>query len=418
MLAIGSRGDVQPLVALGLGLHADGHNVLIATHSEFEDLVYESGLDFFLIQANSRELMASEVGQAAMESGSNPLRSFQQFARMVSVGIQRGGRSSLAACRGADLIIYSGVGSYLAMPIAESLKLPAVGAILQPLHRTHAFPSFTFPIQQNMGGFLNMLTYITADAMLWLPYLSAVNQFRKEQLNLPTIPRRVNYTTQWQNNNPVLYGFSPEVVPKPQDWGDHVIITGYWFLDRKTDWQPSSELLDFLADGSPPVYIGFGSMSSRKPKETTELVLKVLSQTGQRGLLSTGWGGLSEVDLPVNVFSIQNIPHDWLFPQMAAVVHHGGAGTTAAGLRVGVPSVIIPFFMDQYFWGQRVADLGVGPQPIPRKKLSVERLANAITKATTDKEMQIRAKEVGEIVKTEDGVTKAVEAVKNIYSAH
>ncbi len=187
---------------------------------------------------------------------------------------------------------------------------------------------------------------------------------------MPQIPIWVNEIRHWLRRSPVIYGFSPSVVQKPPDWGDHVEITGYWFLDRQPGWQPPADLADFLAAGAPPVYIGFGSMSTRKPQETTELVLRALSRDRQRGLLLTGWGGLSEIDLPDYVFKIEFAPHDWLFPQMAAVVHHGGAGTTAAGLRAGIPTIIVPHFIDQPFWGQRVADLGAGPQPIPRRQLT------------------------------------------------
>jgi UDP:flavonoid glycosyltransferase YjiC (YdhE family) len=309
------------------------------------------------------------------------------------------------------VILYSPVGIYIGVHIAEKLQVPTVGAMLQPFHRTRAFPSFAFPAQRQLGGLLNLVTYIPADALFWVPYRSAVNQFRREQLDLPPIPRRVNYARQWQRHSPVIYAFSPSVVPKPRDWGDHVEVTGYWFLDRESGWQPPPGLARFLAAGPPPVYVGFGSMSTRSPQETTELVLRALSQTGQRALLSSGWGGLSELDLPENVFQVEAVPHDWLFPQMAAVVHHGGAGTTAAGLRAGVPSLIVPFFMDQHFWGRRVAELGAGPPPIPRKQLSVERLAEGITVAVTDEKMRRRAAELGGIIRAEDGVARAVEAI-------
>jgi len=285
--------------------------------------------------------------------------------------------------------------------------------MLQPLHPTRAFPSYASPTQRNLGGFLNRFTYLASDTMFWFPYRSAVNRFRQEQMNLPQIPIWVNEIRQWQRRCPVIYGFSPSVVQKPPDWGDHVEVTGYWFLDRQPGWQPPADLADFLAAGSPPVYIGFGSMSTRKPQETTELVLRALSRDRQRGLLLTGWGGLSEIDLPDYVFKIESAPHDWLFPQMAAVVHHGGAGTTAAGLRAGIPTIIVPHFIDQPFWGQRVADLGAGPQPIPRKQLTAERLADAINIAVTDEKMRRRAADLGEIIRAEDGVARAVEVINS-----
>jgi sterol 3beta-glucosyltransferase len=200
------------------------------------------------------------------------------------------------------------------------------------------------------------------------------------------------------------------VLPKPPEWGDWIHITGYWFLDHPPEWRPSAGLVDFLRSGPPPVYVGFGSMNNRNPEEVTGLALKALARARQRGLLLTGWGGLSQSDLPDDVFKIETIPHDWLFPQMAAVVHHGGIGTLAAGLRAGVPSIVVPYFSDQPFWGQRVAALGVGPPPIPRQSLTAGHLAAAIQLAVGDPGIRARAAALGEKIRAENGVARAVEA--------
>jgi UDP:flavonoid glycosyltransferase YjiC (YdhE family) len=272
------------------------------------------------------------------------------------------------------------------------------------------------PIQRNLGGPLNRLTHVVFDTVLWLPVRRVVNKWRKEQLRLP--PLGTNYPRQYrQQQAPILYGFSPHVVPKPADWGDHVQVTGYWFLGSATDWQPPPKLVDFLEAGRPPIYVGFGSMNTRDPEETADVILQALTLTKQRGVLLTEWDGLSTFDSSDNVFVIRSVPFDWLFPRMAAVVHHGGAGTTAAGLRAGVPSVVVPFFMDQPFWGQRVADLGVGPRPIPIKRLSVERLAAGITTAITDQEVQKRAGVLGKRICAEDGVSRAVEVIDRYLSS-
>jgi sterol 3beta-glucosyltransferase len=191
-------------------------------------------------------------------------------------------------------------------------------------------------------------------------------------------------------------------------------VTGYWFLDPAEDWMPAPALVDFLAAGPPPVYVGFGSMSSRKPEETTALILGALARTGQRGIIHAGWGGMQRADLPDSVLMIDGVPFSWLFPRVAVVVHHGGAGTTSAGLRAGVPAVVVPFFGDQPYWGQRVADLGVGPAPIPRKKLTAERLAQAIQVAVTDHAMRQRAAELGTKIRAEDGVACAVAVVEQM----
>ena len=176
--------------------------------------------------------------------------------------------------------------------------------------------------------------------------------------------------------------------------------------------------MEFLQGGSPPVYVGFGSMSNRKPEETADLVLQALARTQQRAIILSGWSGLHKADLPGSVFMLDSIPFSWLFPRVAAIVHHGGAGTTAAGLRAGVPSVVIPFFGDQPFWGQRIAELGVGPAPIPRRKLTVERLAQAIQKAVTDQAMRQRAANLGSKIQAEDGIARAVAVVQHISNTN
>jgi sterol 3beta-glucosyltransferase len=201
-------------------------------------------------------------------------------------------------------------------------------------------------------------------------------------------------------------------LPQPSDWQHNNHVTGYWFLDDKTAWQPSARLLDFLAAGPAPVYVGFGSMQTRNPGQMMETVLKALQISGQRGILLTGGGGLSHNDshndLPDEVFQVEFAPHDWLFPRMAAVVHHGGAGTMAASLRAGVPSVMIPFFGDQPFWGRRFFEMGIIPEPMPRKRLTAERLAAAINTAVNDTDLRSRVVALSARIRADDGLEKAV----------
>jgi UDP:flavonoid glycosyltransferase YjiC (YdhE family) len=212
----------------------------------------------------------------------------------------------------------------------------------------------------------------------------------------------------------VLYGYSRHVWPPPGGWDATNHVTGYWFLDAHADWLPPQDLLEFLDAGDPPVYVGFGSMGNRNPAEAAEITLQALQRAGQRGVLAAGWGGLSPAELPESVYMTSSIPHNWLFPRMAAVVHHGGAGTTAAGLRAGIPSIVVPFMGDQPCWGQRVAALGVGPRPIPRRKLTVEALAAAIGQAIHDSQMRQRARQLGENIRDEHGVANAVAIVRKL----
>jgi sterol 3beta-glucosyltransferase len=211
----------------------------------------------------------------------------------------------------------------------------------------------------------------------------------------------------------ILYGLSPSVIPKPKDWGDNIHLTGFWFLDSTEDLEPTAELENFVESGSPPVYVGFGSMSNRKPEETADIVLQALKMTGQRAIMYSGWGSLQKSNVPSNVLMVDSAPHTWLFPRCSAVIHHGGAGTTAAGLRGGTPSIVVPFHGDQPFWGKLVAELSVGPKPIPHKKLTAKRLTQAIRDAQSA-EIRERARELGAMIQKEDGTANAIEIIKNL----
>jgi UDP:flavonoid glycosyltransferase YjiC (YdhE family) len=213
-------------------------------------------------------------------------------------------------------------------------------------------------------------------------------------------------------DTPTLMGYSSLVLAKPPDWEDRHHVTGYWFLDAPTNWQPPVELVNFLESGPPPVYIGFGSMSDKDPEKRTRLALRALELSGQRGVLSTGWGGVARLETSAKAITVDDVPHSWLFPRMAAVVHHGGAGTTAAGLRAGVPSLLAPFMMDQFFWATQVVKLGIGPRMPDAKKLTAEKLAQAIHTAVSDTTLCARAAAFGEKIRAENGIARAVDVIE------
>ena len=212
---------------------------------------------------------------------------------------------------------------------------------------------------------------------------------------------------------PVLYGYSPHIVPSPDDWPETTKASGYWFLDPPTEWQPPPDLLRFLDRGNPPVYVGFGSAAGLHPEKLANVVIAALVKAGQRGVIATGWGGLAPPNLPGDIFQLEAAPHAWLFPRMAAVVHHGGAGTTTAGLRAGNPSIICPFLGDQPFWGTRVHSLGAGPTPIPQNKFTVANLSRAIRLAVTDTHMRRHAARLGENIRAENGLGVAVDFISS-----
>ncbi len=411
ILAIGSEGDVRYLFALGKALLAEGYTINFATHRFFENRARNLGFDFSLIRVNPGEFLNSDAGQVAVKQGK-----VVDFIRTLKPAIQEAGADSWAACQGTDALIYSPVAWYFGADIGDKLGIPNIATWAQPVDPTGAFPSWLVT-QNHLGGALNRLTYYMTHALSWWPVRSAVNQWRREQLNLP--PHGLDWHHAYhQRPNPVLYAFSPHVVPKPRDWGEHITITGYWFMDEGAGWHAPKSLVDFLAAGSPPVYIGFGSMSNRTPQEMTGLVLKALEIANVRGILATGWGGINLQEMPDTVFHIDFAPHDWLFPRMPAAVHHGGAGTTGATFRAGIPCIVVPHMMDQPFWGKRVADLGAGPQPIPRKSLTAERLAAAISQVVIDPQIRQRAAALGECIRAEDGVGQAIKVINRIINNH
>ena len=409
IIASGSRGDVEPYVALGKGLQAAGHVVRLVTHWDFESLVTLHGVEFWPVEGSVQDVAQS---MAELIEKGNFLAILTQMSKEAQRGALALASASLAACQGMDLIVAGLGGMFVGVAIGEKLGIPLVQAYYIPFTPTRAYPAFVVPKPPALlGTLLNRPSYQVARQMIWQAFRSADKRARREVLALPPAPFFGPFDATPVRGQPILYGYSPAVIPPPADWGADVHVTGYWFLDPAEDWTPDPALADFLAAGPPPVYVGFGSMSSRNPEGTANLILDALARTGQRGIIHAGWSGLQGADLPGSVMMVDGVPFAWLFPRVAAVVHHGGAGTTSAGLRAGVPSVVVPFFGDQPYWGQRVADLGVGPAPIPRKKLTAERLAQAIQVAVTDEAMRGRAAELGKKIRVEDGVAAAAAVV-------
>lgn len=413
ILALGSRGDVQPYVALGRGLQQAGYGVRLAAPENFAGLAAENGLDFAAIAPDSQAVMAGETGRRMMTSGSNGPAFIHLLAKLVSDYADECLTASLKACEGTDAILFNSF-AQMGYHIAEALNLPAAGAWIYPLHRSAEFPSMGAPPFLRGGSPLNWLTHVIDEQMVQHAFGRIFALWRRT-LGLAPLPLTGFYEHVLHRKLPQIYAYSPSVVPRPADWAERMVVTGYWFLEQNVRWQPSEALCAFLEAGSPPIYIGFGSVVGDHGARLADVVVDAIRQSGQRAIVGRGWGGIDMDRIAAaggSVFVADNIPHDWLFPRMAAVVHHGGAGTTAAGLRAGVPSVIVPFSGDQPFWGERVRVLGVGTPPIPHTRLTARRLGEAIHEATHNPVMRDRAQALGQRIAAEDGIARAVEAVE------
>ncbi len=398
LLALGTQGDVQPCIALGLGLQQVGYEVSVGTTRDFKAFVESFGLK---CMASERDVHSLVMGQGGKRPRGRKAK--WDFFRLLL-------DETFKLSQGADLLVYGPALIFSAPHVAEKLKVPAIPALLQPfMTPTRDFPAVGTPYLP-LGGGYNRFTYDLLDSFLWLFLRGQINKWRVSELGLPPCPQPGIFTPLRSADIPTLYGFSSYVLPKPAEWGQNVHVTGYWFLPASA-WQPSVALTQFLDAGPAPVYVGFGSMAGRDPVHTARIVFEAVQKAGVRAIVAAGWGGLAASDLPSNVFALESAPHDWLFPRMAAAVHHGGAGTTAASLRAGIPTLVIPFKSDQPFWGKRVALAGAGPQPVPHRQLTVERLAQALI-LMQDESMRSRAEVLGRQIRSEDGVASAVQVIQ------
>lgn len=407
ILAYGSRGDVQPYISLAQAFGQRGHQVRLAAPAVFEALATSYGCHFHPLPGDPTALMQ----RASLEAGDSYWRMIKvvlEHAMPLAVEMQR---AVGEACRGTDVIIHSLLTAVAGHEAARRLGCPDFSALnFAVFSGTSSFPNPGFP-QLRLGGLYNRLTHLIFTQTYWQGSRLAYARMRRRDPKLPPLSGWP-FSRNSERSVPILYGFSPHVLAKPAEWGADRHVTGYWFLDPPAEWLPPEELTCFLASGPPPIFIGFGSTISADPTGLTRAAIRALAQTGQRGLLLTGWGGLAAKDLPGDVFAVESVPLSWLFPQMAALVHHGGMGTTADGLRAGLPATAVTFVADQPFWGRRLHELGVGPAPISGRSLTADALTRAIEMMIGDEAMRRRAAALGEKVRAENGPQRAVAIVE------
>ncbi|WP_433246372.1 glycosyltransferase [Streptosporangium sp. CA-135522] len=400
ILAFGSRGDTQPCVALGVGFAARGHRVTVVAAARYGGLVAEAGLALAPISVDPLKIMESEEGQAWLRSG--PAGFVRGFRRIVEPLAERLVTEVDAACADADLVLSPALGGF-GHHLSERYGMPYALLHFQPSEPTAAFPNPLVPLR-TLGRLGNRASYALVEGLSWLLLGRMVNRLRSRVFTLGPL-RGSPFRQARADRVPVLCGVSSSVVARPADWPDYVHLTGFWPLERP--WAPKPELTAFLDAGPPPVYVGFGSMVPADPAALAETVVAALRRAGVRGVLQgMPYGGADDM------FVIGDADHGELFPRMAAVVHHGGAGTTGTGLRAGVPGVVCPFFSDQPFWGARVALLGAGPEPLPVRRVTAQALADRVARAVRDDGIRAAAARMGRLLRAEDGVGRACEVLK------
>jgi UDP:flavonoid glycosyltransferase YjiC (YdhE family) len=415
LIAYGTRGDVQPAIALGKALQARGHRLRLLASPNFKSWIESHGLEAAPAKVDVQAVMNSEGGQEWVEIGNNPLKQLQVMRRLLKKDGLAMIQDAWEACQDAEAIVSQFTSVVYAGSLAARRGIPHLCMLLQPALLATRDGRAMINAPRPGKSLLNYwMGKIVIERAAWGLYGDITNRFRRETLGLPPLEAR-RFLEEFVRL-PILMGYSPRVSPRPDDWPDNYCLTGYWYLDEGRDWQAPAELQRFLAEGEPPVCIGFGSMIGRNVEATTRIVVEAVTHANERAILISGWAGLGKVDLPPAILRIDSAPHDWLLPRVATLVHHGGAGTTASAFRAGVPQVVVPHMADQPFWGRRVAALGVGPKPIPRPKLSAQMLAAAIQEAASP-EMKRRAGILGHQIREEDGLGIAVKFIQKHLGA-
>jgi len=404
LLTYGSQGDVAPFAALGQGLVQAGHQVILVAPEKLKYLVNQEQIDFVAFPGDPQQMVQDLVDRA----GSNwwrMVRSMSSFVLPLGLEVSQIARKT---CQDADLIVHSFLLTNTGYEIAREKNIPDISAQTFPVFtNTSDFPAPAAP-DLPLGGLYRKFTHNIVTQTFWQGSRIIYSSLRKNHQELPPLTDwPFNPQNHWQV--PILYAFSPRVIPRPADWREDVHITGYWFSNHDSSWKPDDRLVEFLEKGSAPIAVVFGSTSTRKLDGIYHKVFEALKITNQRGIILGQKP--EELDSPKVYWQEGFIPYEWLFKHSAAVIHHGGAGTTGKALRAGIPSIILPFTSDQPFWGRQVYKLGAGPKPLHPKRLTSWKVAEAINLIVNDLKIKSRAQEIGRHLKAEDGITRAVDLI-------
>ncbi|MBX3036070.1 MAG: glycosyltransferase family 1 protein [Anaerolineales bacterium] len=409
LLTNGTRGDVIPYIALGEGLQDAGYDICIAAPIGFANLINESKLNFSPYQGNPSDLLIEQGNSTPLTLGKSFIHSIQSTKKFITQArplYRKMLQTAFEACKDSDLIIH-GLPTLWGSHIAEGLKIPAVRALLQPLAPTNNFASALLPFRFSIKG-INWLSHFIVTQLTYLSWRSEINYARRTWLGLGSAPLLDSSLRHFSAQPFTLNGFSEQIVPRPKDWNEKQIITGYWRKEvTSKQVNKLAEIQKFIESAKNPIAIGFGSQNTKDISSAIHLIEEALNQTNTQAILTIPSKWHDEIKSK-NIFPIDYVPHDWLYKHVKVAIHHGGAGTTSASLHAGIPTITLPLAIDQFFWGERIYKIGVGPKAIPQRKLTTEKLADAIHVSLTDETIKAKAKTVSEKLSLENGIQAAV----------
>lgn len=416
VICVGSHGDMRPYIALGVGLKNQGFDVCLASHQKAEDLCGQFNLEFRLIEGDLTDLRGSN-NSIFEDVGGNKLKLALAMVRAFKSTLEKQLQTSLQAVQDADIIIY-GPAVFAVPHIGEATGIPIFRLMMQPEIRTHEHPSIFFA-NQKLGKSFNFASHLITEQLFWHPVRRNINNWRRSEFGLKKLPCLGPAYDHYHQTIPTLVAFSPLLMPQPGDWPSHIRMTNFCRLPEGKNWQPPASLQKFLEAGSLPIYLGFGSMTKACPSSIVVRLIEVLKESKVRTIIHGSLPGLFDIDLPSFIYPLHYAPHDWLFPRMAAVVHHGGVGTTAAGLYAGKPTLTLPFMADQYLWNQRIAALKIGPLGFSIKQLTKERFSKCLHDLLHNPHYQVNAQKLSQaMLNEEDGVELTIRTIKSYIETH
>ena len=414
LIASGTRGDVQPYIALGLGLQAAGQTVRVVAPAAFQPWVTQAGLTCVAVSGNPSDLLVQEPD--ALRWQRNPIAALQaalRFHRRAVPLYERLLAETWTACQGSDVLVF-GVAATWAAHLAEAMACSTVWALLQPFGRTAEYPSALLPFRRSFGHAYHLATHTLIEQLMWQPWRGVINTWRRQH-GLHPLPVRWDDTA--LKSALALHGYSAHIAPRPSDWPAQHVITGYWRTkagDAGPQWCAPKALADFMdaRRDRPLISIGFGGTGLQDAAHTLAEVKRAVQEAGVRAVfIGPGEWHAQFADL-ADVFPVEAVPHEWLFAQVDAAVHHAGAGTTAASLRAGLPTLGLPQAVDQFFWAERVHALGAGPRPMPQRQINAERLAQSLRDLVSEARYRARARALSQDLNHEDGVGRAVALIE------